>query len=54
MDSIGIELAWGYSRYKDVPVVGGSVRNGIEGNDARGPRVVFLIEKEQIDAGGLT
>ena len=54
INSIGVELARGYARNKDVPVVGGAIRDGIEGNDARGPRVVFLIEKEQIDAGGLT
>jgi len=53
MDPICIKLPRLSAGNEYVPIVIGAVDEWMKRNDARGPRVVFPIEEQQIDSGSI-
>ncbi len=53
INSISIELAWDNAGDECVPIKVGAIGDRIEGNDARGPRAIVMVEEKQINADGL-
>ena len=50
LDAVAIQLPRFHALYKCVPVVVRPVCRGIDRDDARGPRVVFPVKKQQLHA----
>jgi hypothetical protein len=49
MRAIGVDLPRPNAGHEDVPVVIRAVGGGIDSNHARGRRVVFPVEEQQLD-----
>src|SRR5215469_11598954 len=51
VDPISIKLPRAQAGHELMPIVVGAVGRGIDRNYARGPGIIFLIKKQQIDGG---
>ena len=53
MNPIAVDLPRPHARHEHVPVVIGAVGRGINADHPRGAGVIFPVEKQQIDSGGV-
>jgi hypothetical protein len=52
-DAIAIDLARRYARDEHVPIMARAIFGGIDVDRARGYRVIDVVEKQQLDPGGM-